>query len=263
MLPELLCAASIAVGSMAAKTVAPPKPGVVTREKLAFGRIAELLDGIAARLREASSVDDVPWLLSSKVFDPDFLELIDEAEVLLASADLGDLVDHADAGLPSELREVGALMRVAFQVAHALRAREAELEVTETERPRIDPDDTDAERPRQPTVEELASSEALPRRVREAIYGGYASAVCTIALLDPRPMPPWLRAELLRRAVEGQAASLRLLLALARQAGVAIPRSPIADAIAPLDLHAAELEHQRERAAFERGLARAQALRNA
>ena len=70
MLAELLAAASLAVGSMAAKTMAPPKAGpVVAKDKLAFGRIAELLTGIATRLREAASADDVPWLISSKVFD--------------------------------------------------------------------------------------------------------------------------------------------------------------------------------------------------
>src|SRR5690606_27772413 len=132
----------------------------------------------------------------------EFLELIDESEVLLESTDLGDLVDHADTSLPDDLRELGALMRVAFQAADALRAREDELEVTEPEIERRSFDDTDTEQRLEPTVEELVSGDELPRRVRDAIYGGYTSAVCTIALLDPRPMPAWLRTELLHRATQ-------------------------------------------------------------
>ena len=73
MLAELLAAASIAVGSMTAKTMTPPRPGgmVVAKDKLALGRLFDLLTGIAARMREASTPDDVPWLVSSKVFDPE------------------------------------------------------------------------------------------------------------------------------------------------------------------------------------------------
>ena len=84
MLAELLAAASIAVGSMAAKTMTPPTvAGMVgAKDKLALGRLSELLADIASRMREASAPDDVPWLVSSKVFEPDFLDLIDEAEVL-------------------------------------------------------------------------------------------------------------------------------------------------------------------------------------
>lgn len=265
MLPELLAAASIAVGSMTAKAMTPLSSGaVVGKDKLAFGRISDLLAGIASRMREATGPDDVPWLVSSKVFDPEFLDLIDESEALLSSTDLHDLVEHASRGLPGELREIGAMMSVAFQVAEALRVRaEAEAEDTPTEL--LDSEDTPTEplEPLEPTVEELMSNERIPRRVRDAIYGGYASAVCTIALLDPRPMPGWLRAELQRRAVEGHRDGLRLLLAVAQRAGIPIPRTPRIDALEPLDLAAAEREHVRERSAFQRGLEVADQLRNA
>jgi len=266
MLAELLAAASIAVGSMAAKTMTPPTvAGMVgAKDKLALGRLSELLADIASRMREASAPDDVPWLVSSKVFEPDFLDLIDEAEVLLDSTDLHDLVEHAGQGLPGELREVGAMMSVAFQVAEALRVHaEAEAEHTPTDL--LDSEDTPTDEPRllEPTVEEVVSSDRIPRRIRDAIYGGYASAVCTIALLDPRPMPRWLRDDLQRRAVEGHRDSLRLLLAVARRAGIPLPHSPLVDALEPLDLDAAEREHLRERSAFQRGLEAADRLRPA
>jgi hypothetical protein len=265
VLAELLAAASIAVGSMTAKTMTPPKVGVVvSKDKLAFGRLSDLLTAIASRLREASSPDDVPWLISSKVFDPDFLELIDESEALLDSSDLHDLVEHAGRGLPGELQELGAMMSVAFQVADGLRARaHEEAEDTPTELFEAEDTPTDAREPLEPTVEEMVSSDQLPRRIRDAIYGGYASAVCTIALLDPRPMPSWLRADLHRRAVDGHRDSLRLLLAVARREGITLPRSPLVDTLVPLDLDAAEREHQRERSAFHRGLEVADQLRNA
>lgn len=263
MLAELLAAASIAVGSMAAKTMSPPTvAGMVAKNKLALGHLSELLADIASRMREASTPEDVPWLVSSKVFDPEFLDLIDEAEVLLDSTDLHDLVEHAGHGLPGELREVGAMMSVAFEVAEALRVHaEEETEHTPTEL--LDSEDTPTEEPRplEPTVAEVVSSDRIPRRVRDAIYGGYASAVCTIALLDPRPMPEWLREELQRRAVEGHRDSLRLLLAVARRASIPLPRSPLVDVLEPLDLDAAERDHLRERSAFQRGLEAADRLR--
>lgn len=264
MLAELLAAASIAVGSMAAKTVTPPSTvgTVLTKDKLALGRLHDLLASISARMREASTPDDVPWLVSSKVFDPEFLDLIDESEVLLDSTDLHDLVEHAGQGLPGELQEVGAMMSVAFQVAEALRAR-SHQETEDTPTDLLDSEDTPTEVsiPREPTVDELIGNDRIPRRVRDAIYGSYAAAVCTIALLDPRPLPGWLRAELQRRAVEGHREGLRLLLAVAHRAGIALPRSPLVDTLEPLDLDAAEREHLRERSAFQRGLAAAELLR--
>jgi hypothetical protein len=266
MLAELLAAASIAVGSMTAKTVTPPRPGgmVVAKDKLALGRLSDLLTGIASRMREASTPDDVPWLVSSKVFDPEFLDLIDESEALLYSTDLHDLVEHAGQGLPGELREIGAMMSVAFGVAEDLRAR-AQQEAEDTPTELFDSEDTPTElnEPREPTVDELIGNDRIPRRVRDAIYGSYASAVCTIALLDPRPLPGWLRAELQRRAVEGHREGLRLLLAVARRAGITLPPSPLVDALEPLDLDAAEREHLHERSAFQRGLAVAERLRPA
>lgn len=263
MLAELLAAASIAVGSMAAKTVTPPALGMVAaKDKLALGRLSDLLADIASRMREASTPEDVPWLVSSKVFDPDFLDLIDESEALLDSTDLHDLVEHAGQGLPGELREVGAMMSVAFQVAESLRVRaQEETEHTPTE---LDTEDTptDVRAPLEPTVDEVMGSDRIPRRIRDAIYGGYASAVCTIALLDPRPMPEWLREELQRRAVEGHRDSLRLLLAVARRAGLPLPHSPLVAALEPLDLDAAERDHLSERSAFQRGLEAADRLRS-
>lgn len=262
MLAELLAAASIAVGSMAAKSMAPPQAGFITKDKLAFGRLSELMAGVASRMREASRPEDVAWLVSSKVFDPEFLELIDESEALLDSTDLHDLVQHAGHGLPVELREVGSMMSMSFEVAEALRAR-AHDEAEHTPTDLLDTEDTPTDVPArlEPTVEDAVSNERIPRRIRDAIYGGYASAVCTIALLDPRPIPDWLRAELQYRAIEGHRDSLRLLLAVARRAGIPLPHSPLAQAIEPLDLEAAEREHLRERSAFQRGLAVADQLR--
>jgi len=265
MLAELLAAASIAVGSMTAKTMTPPNAvGMVAKDKLALGRLCDLLAGIAGRMREASTPDDVPWLVSSKVFDPEFLDLIDESEALLDSTDLHDLVEYAGQGLPRELGELGAMMSVAFQVAEALRAR-THLETEDTPTDLLDSEDTPTELniPREPTVDELIGNDRIPRRVRDAIYGSYASAVCTIALLDPRPLPGWLRAELQRRAVEGHREGLRLLLAVARRAGITLPGSPLVDALEPFDLAAAEREHLHERSAFQRGLAAAEQLRPA
>jgi hypothetical protein len=264
MLAELLAAASIAVGSMAAKTMTPPQAGFVAKDKLAFGRLSELMAGIAARMREATTADDVAWLVSSKVFDPEFLDLIDESEALLDSTDLRDLVQYAGQGLPGELREVGAMMSVSFEVAEALRAR-AHEEAEHTPTDLLDTEDTptDVQVRFEPTVEDVVSNDRIPRRIRDAIHGGYASAVCTIALLDPRPMPGWLRAELQCRAIEGHRDGLRLLLAVAMRAGIPLPHSPLVHALEPLDLEAAEREHLRERSAFQRGLDFADQLRHA
>ena len=198
-------------------------------------------------MREATSTRDVPWLISSKVFDEDFLDLMEQSEALLESTNVDDLVAHAATGLPPELHEVGALMGAAFQVAVALRLA---LPPTPNGSPR---DDVPSVGPT--TVEEMVSDTEIPRPIRDAIYGGYESIVCTVALLDPRPIPDWLHDELLRRALIGQRDSLRVLLAIARREGIESPSSPVLESVVPLDFDVVEREHKEQRSALERGLA--------
>ncbi|MEM9457055.1 MAG: hypothetical protein AAGF11_22950 [Myxococcota bacterium] len=95
--------------------------------------------------------------------------------------------------------------------------------------------------------------------IQEALYAGHVAFLALLTLLDDQPVPEWLRSELKQQMVCGQHLYLTLIVAFARQAGVALPTS--LESMEAIDLDQAEREAEREQRAVDSYLSHLRASR--
>lgn len=110
-----------------------------------------------------------------------------------------------------------------------------------------------------PTFQELLYGDALAPPIQEALYAGHVAFLALLTLLDDQPVPEWLRSELKQQMVCGQHLYLTLIVAFARQAGVALPTS--LESMEAIDLDQAEREAEREQRAVDSYLSHLRASR--
>ena len=96
-----------------------------------------------------------------------------------------------------------------------------------------------------PTLQELLYGDALAPSIQEALYAGHVAFLALLTLLDDQPVPEWLRSALKQKMVNGQHRYLTLIVALATEAGVALPIS--LESVEAIDLDEAEREAELER----------------
>lgn len=191
-------------------------------------RASHIMGLIGSRIREATSIEDLPWLIAS--VEREFDEIVKHAEVVIDYPRVDFLVERATRTVyPLPYAIEWSLMEKSYGAGMALlRARRSTHRLV---RSTFFDDDT-------------------PRSIHDVIYKGYASTICTLVMLDRRPLECWLQQELEMRAHDGLFEMLRLMFAVAQQDAVPMPIVNLE----PFDLEGAFRDHQAQRAAFEQGL---------